>query len=56
MNKCCKQCLYFDQCISNKVCENYTPLGDSEDIDKIIEAKRAEFHKEWFKYIEVIYF
>lgn len=50
MNKDCKQCLYFDDCDADRVCEDYTPLGD--DVDELIESRRAEFHEEWFQYIE----
>lgn len=53
MNKSCKQCFYFDNCGSDEVCKDYTPLEDNmDDIDEIIESRRIEFSKEWFQYIE----
>lgn len=52
MNKKCKCCLFCDQCCSDEVCEDYTPLNDDMNMNKIIESRRTEFHKEWFQYIE----
>lgn len=55
MDKQCEKCFYYDKCNANEVCEDYTPLGEyaeDEYIDKLIENRRIEFHKEWFSYIE----
>lgn len=55
MSKDCKNCFYNDKYPSEEVCEYYTPLEEEQDdaeIDELIEARRIEFRKEWFKYIE----
>lgn len=54
MDKNCENCFYYGKCNADEVCEDYTPLGESaedEDIDKLIEDRRVEFHKKWFQYI-----
>lgn len=54
-NKSCKYCYYNDFCSDDEVCDNYAPVGDaSEDalIDELIEQRREEFRKDFFRYIE----
>lgn len=55
MSNDCKYCFYNDRCSSKKVCEYYISFEDGEydaAVDKLIEEKRIEFRKEWFRYIE----
>jgi hypothetical protein len=47
----CDKCLWREQCLSDEVCEHYTPVDEDEYIDEMIEKGRYEFRKEWFAYI-----
>lgn len=54
-NKSCKYCYYNDFCSDDEVCDNYAPVGDAAEdalIDGLIEQRREEFHKDFFRYIE----
>lgn len=47
----CSNCMWREQCMSEEVCEQYTPVDEDECVDQIIERGRFEFRKEWFTYI-----
>lgn len=52
----CNKCLWREQCVSDEVCEYYTPFEDGEEeLDELIERRRYEFHKEWNEYITKVY-
>lgn len=54
-NKSCKYCYYNDFCSDDEVCDNYAPIGDAAEdvlIDELIEQRREEFRKDFFRYIE----
>ena len=46
----CDKCLWCEQCLSDEVCEHYTPADEDERIDKIAESGRYEFYEEWIAY------
>lgn len=54
-NKSCKRCYYNDFCSNDEVCDNYAPVDDATKdtlIDELIEQRREEFRKDFFRYIE----
>lgn len=54
-NKSCKYCYYNDFCSDDEVCDNYAPVGDAAEdvlVDELIEQRREEFRKDFFRYIE----
>lgn len=52
----CENCFYYYDCGSDKVCNDYMPLGEefeNEYIEYIIENGRPKYYNEWFEYIEL---
>lgn len=53
-NRHCSNCCYSEWCQCDKVCEDYTPVGEqviNAEVDNLIESKRVAFYTEWFEYI-----
>ena len=47
----CDKCMWREQCLSDEVCDHFTPMEEDESVDEMIERGRQEFYKEWFAYI-----
>ena len=48
-----QKCLWYEQCQCDKICEDYTPLEESDDVSDVFLAKRKyRYRKEFFEYAE----
>lgn len=58
MNKCCKNCCYYERCSHIAVCGSYAPKyrsAEEADTEKLIEQEKQAFHIEWASYINNFY-
>ena len=50
--KSCQNCLFTEQCPSNRPCRHYSPVVDDDDDDDLIERGRKQFAREWGSYLK----
>lgn len=50
MENTCLDCLWHDQCKTDNVCDDFTPVDEEKEIEDFVEEKRKEFNKEYFEY------
>lgn len=52
----CDRCLLADLCHTQENdCEDYIPVDEREDLDRIIEERLYEFRKDWWIYTKESY-